>query len=699
VSPTATPGRPEDLLAAAGDVLARLWAGRPAAERAAVAADLEAAAAPPALDPATSTTIERLRGIAALSGGLSPGRLVQGLASEVAELVLDLLAPEFDRTWTTRDGWTWTLRSAARRTTIGELTAQGAVGEALAEAGTVPTDAAGEALRGIAARVGGDRPVGAGPGTGDLGSPARLQALSWAEPLGGLAGDLAEARRVAILRDVGDGYRALLDQGVFGRERELARLREFAEAPVEEAAPLPLLPLVGIGGAGKSTLLAAFVRPYLDRLVARDPGAPAVVVVDFDRLAFRAPTRLELSFELTRQLGCAFPEAGADFSVLRHQTREDERAVRTQSAGPDRYVESDSLGTSGFARAMSVLVRLHALERRPVLLVLDTVEEWQREGPHMGNPREPWDDPELQLLAWTDTLRHGCGLGGLRVVLTGRAEVAAAAARARPPIRLGDLPPEAAVGLLRAGGVPAAEAAPLAAALGGNPLTLRVGLRFFLRLGADQRVAFLAGGGTDTELDEDLRRAGAKGAAASRGLVSSLTDTPPSSAAKGNDAPSVPQFRPEAWQLRPLNRDLVAAAAAGRSENDVQVSRDGSLAVQLVRLNSTTMLISLEAQLGPFQPLDLIQLRVGSGALTTDVLIPLVAENDRLTATLSLPVAEDLTVIGTLHDVPSELTRAVLVSVRLASQTSARMLRAWLEIARNSTREELRQAVSEGRRS
>ena len=364
----ATPGPPEDALAAAGDVLARLWAARPAAERAAVAASIEAATTAPALDAATSRTLERLRGIAALSGGLSPGELVQGLASEVAEFVLDLLAPEFDRTWTTRDGWTWTLRTAARRQALGELSAHGTVDEALASADAVPTDAAGEALRGIAARAEGAPPAG-----GDLGSPAGLQALSWAEPLGGLAGDLAEARRVAILRDVGDGYRALLDHGVFGRDRELAKLRAFAEAPVEEDAPLPLLPLVGMGGTGKSTLLAAFVRPYLDRLVAGDPAAPAVVVLDFDRLAFRAHAQVELSFELTRQLGCAFPEAGADFSVLRHQTREEERAVRTQAAGPDRQVESDSLGSSGFGYALSSLVRLHGLERRPVLLVLDKI--------------------------------------------------------------------------------------------------------------------------------------------------------------------------------------------------------------------------------------------------------------------------------------------------------------------------------------
>ena len=43
--------------------------------------------------------------------------------------------------------------------------------------------------------------------------------------------------------------------------------------------------------------------------------------VGFDRVRFRGEVQLELSYEVSRQLGWAVPEAGADFSVLRYQQR------------------------------------------------------------------------------------------------------------------------------------------------------------------------------------------------------------------------------------------------------------------------------------------------------------------------------------------------------------------------------------------
>jgi hypothetical protein len=497
------PGLPATVLAAATEILAQSWNRRSAAERDAVADQI--AGAKPGPDPRRSEVLERLRGIAALSGGLAPRDLVRGLAGDLAEVALDLLAPDFDRTWNA-GRWTWTLRTGPRQQTLAELAAGGGVPRALGQASAVPTDAAGEALRDlVTART---EPPGTDiPPRGEASSPVGLQALTWAEPLGGLAGDLAEARRVAALTEVRDGYSTLLEHGVFGRTAELTALRSFAEAPVDPARPVPLLPMIGIGGSGKSTVLAAFVQPYIERLVARDTTAPAVVVIDFDRLAFRAHAQLELSFELTRQLGCAFPEARADFSVLRYQTRQQDRATRVDVVTGDRQVESDSQGSSGFAAAAAVLVRMHGLTHRPVVLVLDTVEEWQRERLRPGSARTGWNDPEYHLLEWTESLRNVMGLEGLRVVLSGRAEVALAGNRAaaRPP--LGALSPAAAVEVVLANGIPDHRANPLVEVLGGNPLTLLVGVRFFLRLPSREQEAFLRDGGTAAGLDEELRRA------------------------------------------------------------------------------------------------------------------------------------------------------------------------------------------------
>ncbi|MFE9690582.1 hypothetical protein [Micromonospora sp. NPDC005806] len=477
--------------------IARAWSRRSAAERADFTHRLLPAEAP--LAPPWQAR-QRVRQRAALSGAVAPQLLVADFADEQAEHLLAVLAPEFDRTY---DGsaWSWTLRSAPRQETLVRLAAGGAIMTALSDADNIPTDPAGESLREL---------VRHGPAASRAVSPdVAVQALAWAVSLGGFAGHLAEARRQARIRAISASYGVLLQRGFFGREAVMAQLRAFAEAPVDPAADLPLLAVTGIGGAGKSTVLAALIRPYLDGMTVADPTVPAVVVIDFDRMQFRIDAQLELSFEVTRQLGAAHPVAGADFSALRHQAREVLRGTGGNVwAGPNS-VESDSRGSQGFEHDAGILVRLHGLQSRPVLLVLDTFEEWQRERPYHDAPREDWNDPERRILGWIDRIRRQMDLGGLRVIVSGRAEVAPAAGLGHPLTEhLGDLPPAAACELLGALGLTAGHAHALADIVGGNPLTLRVAARFFERLDPSERNAFIAGGAEATaNLDSDLRRA------------------------------------------------------------------------------------------------------------------------------------------------------------------------------------------------
>ncbi len=495
---------PSDPLARAADLLAQTWAQRSVAERSAFVQRLTE---PQYEVPSLSGESARvLRERAALSGAVAPRDLVRDIEAEVAARMLDVLAPEFDRTLV--DGlWTWTLRSEPRRQTLARLAAAQALPAALADVADIATDAAGQGLRELASA----RESGSAPPTVDRLPPGTtVQALAWAAPIGGLAGDLAEARRRAKLRALGDSYRGLVSHGVFGRDAELARLRAFAEEEVDPTRAVPLLPIIGIGGAGKSTALASFILPYLDRLSDGDTAAPAVVVIDFDRVLFRVNAELELSYELTRQLGCAAPVAGADFSALRYQSREEQRHVGADVySGGASHVESATRTSTGFEYEAGLLVRMHGLDARPVVLVLDTFEEWQRERPSPWQSRSPWNNSEGRIIDWIEGLRYQMGLNGLRVVVSGRAEITSTQrVEARPPMLLADLGPPAARSLLQAHGITRSAAGTLAVSVGGNPLTLRVAARFYQRLRPAERKRFLAGtnepGG---DLDGELRRA------------------------------------------------------------------------------------------------------------------------------------------------------------------------------------------------
>ncbi|MEU0563214.1 AAA family ATPase [Dactylosporangium sp. NPDC006015] len=486
-------------LDALAELVAREWSSRSAAERSAFLDRLPGGMPAPAPPPADAVRLLRQR--AALSGTVAPRDLLRGVAEADGDRLLDLLAPQFDRA-SLSQGWRWTLRSGPRQEVLARLAADGTVRDAADDVADVPTDAAGELLRAIARQNHAGRAAvlaGAAPGTA-------VQALAWALPLGGLSGHLAEARRQARLRAIADGYQVLVRHGVFGRDAYLARLRAFAAAPVEDQYRLPLLSIVGVGGSGKSTLLASFIAPYLDRIARGDERGPAVVVIDFDRVLFRADAELELSYEVTRQLGAAAPVASADFSALRFQHR-----VARREAGFDRYRDSGHLYAEGLSHSVSTfeydvseIVRLHRLDQRPVLLVLDTFEEWQRE--HRYTSR--WSDAESRILDWLHRLRSGMGLAGLRVVVSGRAALSTVGNMVQSIVPLGDLGRSDAAAVLHAHRIDQPAACALADIVGGNPLTLQVAARFYRRLTVAARADFLAGDDAVTgQLDARVRRA------------------------------------------------------------------------------------------------------------------------------------------------------------------------------------------------
>ncbi|WP_309116982.1 ATP-binding protein [Saccharothrix sp.] len=485
-------------------LLEAFLARRSSAEREALVRRL----APPEPPPVAESAVRAVRTRGALSGSVAPRDLVRGLPAEEADRVLDLVAIDFDRALVGRE-WRWTMRSGPREEALARLAAEGGVTAALAEAERVPTDEAGKTLRELAAAGrDGARPLFRRFAREERDDRAILQALTWAAPLGGRQGHLAEARRRAGLMAVRDSYKNLLDMGVHGRDRELEALRHFVCAPVDPAGPVPVLAVTGVGGAGKSTLLAALVEPYLERQLDADvPDGPIAVVIDFDRVVFRVNAELELSFEVTRQLGWAAPIASADFSALRHQAREERRHVGTDLAVES--VETDVRTATGFELEARVLLDLHDLRRRTVVLVLDTFEEWQRDRPVAGARRGGWNDPERRIQEWIWRLRHEMGLDHLRVIVSGRAPVSTLDDLAMvPPLELGDLDTDAAVRVITGFGVDRDAAGAVARAVGGNPLALRVAARFYGKLSDAERRRFVATAHeTHPGLDDELRAA------------------------------------------------------------------------------------------------------------------------------------------------------------------------------------------------
>jgi hypothetical protein len=489
-------------LAEAVSQLAKAWARRSPAERSTFADQLAATSAPPEQPEGTDDALRTVRERAALSGAVYPAELIRGLSPEDAVRALDLLAPEFDRVHG-GSGWKWTLRTVPRHDVLGTIAESGQLPDRLAEAAAIPTDQAGNLLRQLAEtrlEAQGGEPDPSAAVMADAPATA-VQALTWARSLGGFDNDLSEAQRRSAVRSLREGYDVLTRQGVFGRDAELAALRQFAEEPLQsdEAGAFPVLPLTGIGGAGKSTVLGAFVQPYLDRIEDGDISGPAVVVLDFDRVLFRPGAELELSFELTRQLGYAAPTVGQDLAQLRDQVLLEQR-----QSGSDRHVdnvrgESTIRLASGFERAAGELIRGHGLADRPVLLVLDTFEEWQRESLVSAVRRTPGNAPADRILSWIYRAHTVMGLRNLRVVVSGRADLheTEGGGTIRRPVVIGDLDNESARELLRellrALGVTGPDAARLADRAGGNPLTLHVAARFYLGLSRDERRDFLAG--------------------------------------------------------------------------------------------------------------------------------------------------------------------------------------------------------------
>jgi hypothetical protein len=480
---------------------------------------------PPAFD---AKAMARIRQRGALSGWVDPIDLLVNLpgsgdASD-GHALLNTIATSFDQSRSSA-GWRWQMR-AGPRAAIFRKVIEGSdeafhagFTAAIADASVVPTDVAGERLRAIIAD-------GGAAGLDELATvddgekgedhradlEAALQALTWARiaaEQGAFDPAPLLAARDAVRRDLSTTIGAsdcdrLLGGAFFGYDSQLKRLTAFVTAQYRETR-VPVLRVEGIGGAGKSTLLAALVRNGFPRT---DP--PIVIQIDFDRLLFRNGGELELSFEVARQIGVQVPEADA---ALR-QACEEVAAMRSalgEEGGDEGFAKESLIRTSAsFDYQAGEILRRQSVDKRPILLLLDTFEEWRRPG---SEPQAP-SERLMRLVDWLSGLKDQMGLTDLRAVISGRVTLSGfPQLMLAPTVRLKGIGKRDSKRLLRALGLSSDEADRMLAIIEPGrgrrwiPLTLHLAARMMAQLEPAKRKAFLAGDETiEGNLDEALRQ-------------------------------------------------------------------------------------------------------------------------------------------------------------------------------------------------
>jgi hypothetical protein len=185
--------------------------------------------------------------------------------------------------------------------------------------------------------------------------------------------------------------RRLTSGGFVGRDAELEHLGRFVSGPPPTA---PLF-VYGPGGVGKSTLIARFI---LQQVETQDLP---VAYLDIDRPTIRPEHPATLLLDALNQLQ---PQLDVPVEQVEGVAKELEYELRRHEAG--RQLESASPGdwTTGFFASNLT----QWAKGRPVLIVVDTIEEVQFLGPDVTEPFL-WFTLELQRQAPV-----------ARVVLSGR---------------------------------------------------------------------------------------------------------------------------------------------------------------------------------------------------------------------------------------------------------------------------------------
>ena len=370
------------------------------------------------------------------------------------------------------EGGRYVLRSDVRKRVLGRLFTRERMLAALERTWPRPDDAVQRVLEEHLRKE--PRPLDALSGEELV---ATLQVIDW---LGGTdlvlsLPDLAEVRRRVDLDALYRPFAQLAGEHFRGRKRELEALRDYVNGGGEMRQPLFIH---GPGGMGKSSLVARFI---LDARAAGPESLP-IVYLDCDRPGLMAEEPVTLLAEAVCQLGLQFPAFNATAARLRTAWLRNAAQGREPGAGQGSEQLETAPVTAGSHPEIEFSAFIHDIGAvdRSVLFVIDTFEELQYRS----------RDYVHELMSLLAAVRRS--LPRLRTVFAGRHPVVGVACEQLP---LGSLDQEAAIGYLGSRGITDPETArSLAAILGGNPLSLRLGAELVLREGPGAR-----------GLDEELR--------------------------------------------------------------------------------------------------------------------------------------------------------------------------------------------------
>ena len=249
---------------------------------------------------------------------------------------------------------------------------------------------------------------------------------------------------------------------LFGRQRDVRALIRYRNANLIDTRnqALRLCVIIGVGGVGKSALLSR----YIARQRQRNDQAP-VIHFDFDRASLKPDDPLALTFEFTRQLALYVPELDLPLVRYRRSFRTEE-ALESANRFPGRSL------TDALAMLSDILAdwpgRLSG-----VTIVIDTFEEVALQGRQTVK----------RTLSWLTYLRNLVHLDNLHIIIAGREMPDSILSEHRPHIhsriRLTDLHKGAARLMLVHDGIDSTVAEKAVDAFGGNPLVLRMFVRFW----------------------------------------------------------------------------------------------------------------------------------------------------------------------------------------------------------------------------
>lgn len=249
---------------------------------------------------------------------------------------------------------------------------------------------------------------------------------------------------------------------LFGRFRDVRTLIRYCNSDLEDPdnSALQLCVIIGVGGIGKSALLAR----YIFRQRNRAAQAP-VIHFDFDRSSLKPDDPLALTFELTRQLALYEPDLDLPLVRFRRSLRTPEALDKAERI-PDRAL-TDALSDLG-----DILVKWPG-HTSGVTLVIDTFEEVALQGSHAVR----------KTLLWLGGVRKFAQLKNLHIIIAGREMPDSILSDHLPHIlcriRLSDLHQSAAQLMLKHSGISTQVAEKAVETFGGNPLVLRMFLRFY----------------------------------------------------------------------------------------------------------------------------------------------------------------------------------------------------------------------------